>query len=782
MSNTNELVTELSQNFIEYAASVNSDRAIPDAKSGLKPVAKRILYGAFVEGRSSNKPHVKCARIVGDVMGSFHPHGDSSIYGALVRLSQPWIMRYPLIDFHGNQGSINGDGPAAYRYTEARLSKFCEDGMLQGIKKRNVDFIPSYDESTEEPVTLPAIFPNLLCNPNSGIGVAMACNWLPHNLNEVATAIYDYMDGKEPMIPGPDFPTGGIIINSKDIPMIIKTGHGSVKVRGKYKIEKSNIVFYEIPYGTTIEGLLSEIGKVCDEKEIEGISEIRDESNKKGIRIVIECEKNVLPEAIVNKLYSKTNLQTSVSYNQVALIDKTPTQLGLKDCCKIYVDHNIDCLIKEMNFDLDKAKARLHIVEGLLIALEDIDNVIALIKKSADSGAAKVSLMEKYKLDETQAKSILAMRLSSLAHMEKVELENEKKELIDKIADIEDVISNKARQLSIIKDRLSAIVKKYGDARRTELTHIELKPEEKEIAEVIPEDVVVVATTTGTIKKVPKASFKVQRRGGKGIKAKGDPVLDIIKTNTVDTLMFFTDKGKMYRTIVDNVPTGTNATKGTLISDIVKIADDEKVIAVTSLHRTSMPKYAIFITKNGLFKKTYLGEYMKTKRNAGIAAMTVREGDSVVDIIFMDEEDMVIITKDGMSIRFTTSDINSVGRIAQGVKAIKLNDGDEVIAALPVHKETDSVAVFSENGVGKKTSLKEYPIQGRGGKGTITYKPNVSSGHLVSAKMISDEDNLLIIGNYSSICISAKEIPEIGKTGVGNILLKNNRITSVEKI
>ena len=778
----NDVRNELSTNFIEYAAAVNTDRALPDAKSGLKPVAKRILWSAYEQGRLSSKPHVKSARIVGDCMAAYHPHGDSSIYGALVRLSQDWVLRYPLMDFHGSNGNIAGDGPAAARYTEARLSKIAEDGLLAGLKKKNVDFIDNYDETLDEPVTLPAIFPNLLCNPNSGIGVAMACNWLPHNLNEVAAAIYDYMDGKEPMIPGPDFPTGGIVINSKDIPMIIKTGHGSVKVRGKYKIEKSNIVFYEIPYGTTIEGLLSEIGKVCDEKEIEGISEIRDESNKKGIRIVIECEKNVLPEAIVNKLYSKTNLQTSISYNQVALIDKTPTQLGLKDCCKIYVDHNIDCLIKEMNFDLDKAKARLHIVEGLLIALEDIDNVIALIKKSADSGAAKVSLIEKYKLDEIQAKSILAMRLSSLAHMEKVELENEKKELVDKIADIEDVISNKARQLSMIKDRLSAIVKKYGDARRTELTHIELKPEEKEIAEVIPEDVVVVATTTGTIKKVPKASFKVQRRGGKGIKAKGDPVLDIIKTNTVDTLMFFTDKGKMYRTIVDNVPTGTNATKGTLISDIIKIADDEKVIAVTSLHRTSMPKYAIFITKNGLFKKTYLEEYMKTKRNAGIAAMTVREGDSVVDIIFMDEEDMVIITKDGMSIRFTTSDINSVGRIAQGVKAIKLNDGDEVIAALPVHKETDSVAVFSENGVGKKTSLKEYPVQGRGGKGTITYKPNASSGHLVSAKMISDEDNLLIIGNYSSICISAKEIPEIGKTGVGNILLKNNRITSVEKI
>ena len=782
MSNTNELVTELSQNFIEYAASVNSDRAIPDAKSGLKPVAKRILYGAFVEGRSSNKPHVKCARIVGDVMGSFHPHGDSSIYGALVRLSQPWIMRYPLLDFHGNQGSINGDGPAAYRYTEARLSKFCEDGMLQGIKKRNVDFIPSYDESTEEPVTLPAIFPNLLCNPNSGIGVAMACNWLPHNLNEVATAIYDYMDGKEPMIPGPDFPTGGIIINSKDIPAIIKTGHGSVKVRGKYKVEKQNIVFYEIPYGTTIEGLLTEIGKVCDEKEIEGISEIRDESNKKGIRIVIECEKNVLPDAIANKLYSKTNLQTSVSYNQVALIDKTPTQLGLKDCCKIYVDHNIDCLIKEMNFDLDKAKARLHIVEGLLIALEDIDNVITLIKKSADSGAAKVSLMEKYKLDEVQAKSILAMRLSSLAHMEKVELENEKKELVDKIADIEDIISNKARQLSIIKDRLSTIVKKYGDDRRTELIHIELKPEEKEIAEVIPEDVVVVATKGGTIKKIPKASFRVQKRGGKGTKSKDGAILDIIKTNTVDTLMFFTDKGKMYRTIVDNVPTGTNATKGTSISDLIKLNDNEKVIAVTSLHRTSTPEFVIFITKNGLLKKTYLSEYMKTKRNAGIAAMTVREDDEVIDIIFMDKEDMILITKDGMSIRFETSSINPVGRVAQGVKAIKLAEGDKVIAALPVHKESDYLAVFAENGVGKKTELSEYPVQGRGGKGTITYKPNTSSGNLISAKMISDEDNLLIIGNYSTICISAKEIPKIGKTGVGNILLKNNKIMSVEKL
>ena len=433
----NDIKQELGTNFIEYAVAVNTDRAIPDAKSGLKPVAKRILWSMFEEGRTFNKPHVKCARIYGDVMGKYHPHGDSAIYGAMVRLSQPWVLRYPLIDWHGSNGNQMGDGPAAGRYTEARLAKISEDGLLQGIKKRNVDFIPNYDETLEEPVTLPAIFPNLLCNPNTGIGVAMACNWLPHNLGEVANAIFDFMDGKEPMLPGPDFPTGGIVINQKDIPAIMKTGHGSVKVRGKYKVEKSNIIFYEIPYGTTIEGLLGEISAVCDAKEVEGISEIRDESNKKGIRIVIECNKGANPDAIANKLYSKTNLQTSISYNQVALLDKTPVELTLADCCKIYVDHNIDCLVKELNFDLEKTKSRLHIVEGLLICLEDIDNVIALIKKSENSAAAKVALMEKYKLSEEQAKSVLAMRLSSLAHMEKIELENEKVELMKTINSIE---------------------------------------------------------------------------------------------------------------------------------------------------------------------------------------------------------------------------------------------------------------------------------------------------------------------------------------------------------
>jgi DNA gyrase subunit A len=778
----NDVLKELGTNFIEYAVAVNTDRAIPDAASGLKPVAKRILWSALEEGRVFNKPHVKSARIVGDVMGKYHPHGDSSIYGAMVRLSQPWIMRYPLIDWHGSNGNQSGDGPAAARYTEARLSKISEDGMLAGIKKKNVDFIPNYDETLEEPVTLPAIFPNLLCNPNTGIGVAMACNWLPHNLTEVAQAIYDYIDGSEPMLPGPDFPTGGYIINKNDIPGIMKTGHGSVKVRGKYKIEKNNIVFYEIPYGTTIEGILTEIGDVCDKKEIEGIKEIRDESNKKGIRIVIECGKGVNLDSIATKLYNKTNLQTSISYNQVALIDKTPTELNLKQCIEIYLNHNKKCLVKELNFDLTKAKDRLHIVEGLLIALEDIDNVIALIKGSDSSIVAKDKLMKKYNLSEVQAKSILAMRLSSLAKLEKLELENEKKELLSKITEIEDILTKEDKQISIIRKRLEAIVKKYGDTRRTELAQIDIKPEEKEIAEINPEDVVVVTTESGLIKKIPVASFKVQKRAGKGVKSTDDAIMSTIKTNTIDYMMFFTNNGKMYRTIVDNIPNGTNATKGVSINNIVQLEPGEKIIAVTSLHRKTMPKFAIFITKQGMFKKTFLNEYMTTKRNAGIAAIKIKEGDSVSNVIFQDDEDIIIITKNGMSIKFETKDIGAVGRVAMGVKGIKLNDGDEIVAGLPVHKTSDEVAIFSSTGLGKKVKLDEFPKQARGGKGTVVYKVNEQNGYIAGAAMVSDDDNILISGNKSNICFSASEIPSLSRNSVGNILIRNNKVLSITKI
>ncbi len=773
----NDVKNELGKNFIEYAVAVNTDRSIPDAKSGLKPVARRILWSAFEEGRTFSKPHVKSARIVGDVMGRYHPHGDSSIYGAMVRLSQNWVMRYPLIDWHGSNGNISGDGPAAARYTEARLSKIAEDGMLEGIKKNNVDFIDNYDETMKEPVTLPAIFPNLLCNPNTGIGVAIASSWLPHNLVEVAKAINEYLDGQEPILPGPDFPTGGIIINSKEIPNIMKTGHGSVKVRGKYKIEKNNIVFYEIPYGTTIEGLLQEIGEICDKKEIDGIAEIRNESNRKGLRIVIECEKNVNLESIVKKLYNKTNLQTSISYNQVALIDKTPVELNLKEAIEIYVKHNIDCIIREAKFDLNKSLERLHIVEGLLKALEDIDNIISLIKHSENASIAKEKLINKYNFTEVQAKAILAMRLSSLANLEKIELQEEEKQLTSLIRNLKTLISTDSLQKEELRKRLDSIVKKYGDARRTELLNIEVPKEEKEIEEVVPEDVVIIMSKTGLVKKVPVSSFRVQNRNTKGVKSGDDIVLDAIKTNTVDTVMFFTSKGKMFRCLADDIPTGTNVSRGALISDLIKLDNNEKVMAVTTLHRSSTPKYIIFITKNGMIKKSYLEEYMKTNRNSGIAALKLKEGDEVVNIIFQDEEELVLITKNGMSIRFGTKDINPIGRISQGVIGIKLSEGDEVIAGMPVHKLTDYVAIFSSDGLGKKVNLNEFVIQGRGGKGNIVSKEKV-----VGAAMISDEDNILISGNASSVCISAKDVPLLGRIAAGNIMIKGNRIISITKI
>lgn len=775
----NDIKQELGTNFIEYAVAVNTDRAIPDAKSGLKPVAKRILWSAFEEGRTSNKPHVKAARIVGDVMGKYHPHGDSSIYGAMVRLSQPWVMRYPLIDWHGNNGNIAGDGPAASRYTEARLTKISEDGLLAGIKKKNVDFIPNYSEDEKEPVTLPAIFPNLLCNPNTGIGVAMACNWLPHNLKEVTQAIFDYIDGKEPMLPGPDFPTGGIIINKDDIPNIIKSGHGSVKVRGKYKLEKQNIIFYEIPYGTSIEGLLTEIAEVCEgeNKEIDGVVEVRDESNKKGLRIVVQCAKDVNPDSIASQLFMKTNLQTSISYNQVALVDKTPTELNLKDCIKIYIDHNKECLIKETQFDLAKAEARKEIVDGLLRALLSIDEIIAFIKASESSLVAKDGLIRKYGFTENQAKAILAMRLSSLAKLESIELNQEKAELENNIEEWYKVISDSDKQIKIIKDRLSTLVKKYGDTRRTELAQIEIPKVEKEIEAVIPEDVVVIFSRSGNIKRIPRQNFKVQHRNGKGVKNNNEAILSTISTDTLDTLMLFTSKGKMFRLAVNKIPDGTNSSKGVNINTLINLDADEQVIALASLYKDTKAKYVAFFTKNGLIKKTELEEYTKLIKSTGVVAIKLKENDSLANVTFLNEEDIIIITKNGMAIHFETKNISPIGRITSGVKSIKLNDNDEVLIGLPIHKKTDYLALFLRNGSAKKILLENIPLQSRGGKGVLVYSENT-----IGAAMIDDNDQIVLIGSPNSICIAATDIPLVSKTSYGNIMIKNSKVLSIVKL
>ncbi|MDY0199213.1 MAG: DNA gyrase subunit A, partial [Tenuifilaceae bacterium] len=535
-STYSDITDELSYNFLAYAAAVNTDRAIPDAKSGLKPVARRILWDMYVTGLLSSKGFKKSATIVGDTMGRFHPHGDSSIYGALVRLAQPWIMRYPLIDFHGNKGNIGGDGAASMRYTEAKLSKIAEFGMLDGLKKKTVDFMLNYSEDEEEPTTLISLFPNLLCNPNSGIGVAMATNWLPHNLTEVGNGILAYLENQEitieelvAHIPGPDFPLGGKIINKKNMLSCYKTGRGRVIVQARYDLEtragKQLIVFKELPFGVNSEALLEEIDKLYTKGEITGIQAVRDESNKKGLRIVIELVKGGDVSSIVNKLYKHTKLQSNENFNQVALVDKVPTLLNLKQVIEIYVNHQIDIIVKEIQFDLTKAKVRLNIVEGLLIALEDIDNVISLIKASSSAADARVQLAKKYKLNEDQAKAIVDMKLGKLAGIEKVEIQDEQKKLSTNIAEFEDILKSDIRQHEILKERLTAFIKEYGDTRRTEITNVELTKEEKAAKIIEPEDVVVILTKGGHIKRVPTKNFRIQKRNGKGSKNKDDSIL-----------------------------------------------------------------------------------------------------------------------------------------------------------------------------------------------------------------------------------------------------------------
>lgn len=783
-SNTtfHDLTEELGTNFIEYAVAVNTDRAIPDAKSGLKPVARRILYDCYINGNVYAKKHVKCAAIVGDTMGRFHPHGDSSIYGALIRLAEDWTMRYPLIDFHGNKGNRDGDVPAHQRYTEARLAKITEDGMLVGLKKKNVDYIPNYSESEDEPVTLPSYFPNLLCNPNTGIGVAMACNWAPHNLNEVAQAIYDYMDGKEPMLPGPDFPTGGIVINSKDIPTIMRTGHGSVKIRGKYHMEGNNIVFTEIPYGVITEPLIEAIGKLCDDGDIVGITNIGNESTlKDGFRLVLECAKDANIAKIIQQLFQKTDLQSSFSYNQVALIDKTPTELNLKDCCKIYVDHNNECICRETNFDLQKATARLNIVEGLLKALEDIDNIISLIKGSESSAKAKDALIVKYNFNEEQAKAIIDMRLGRLAGLERVEVENEKSELIETVKTLNAILANPLEEL---RKRLDNIVKKYGDARRTELTQIEepKTKEEKEIVNVPPEKCVVVLTEGGSVKRIPATSFRTQKRGSKGVKTQDDITEAVIRTNTVDSLMIFTNKGKMYRLVVNNIPEGTNTSKGSPVKALVEMESGENVQTIYSIYRDTSAKYVLFVTKNGLVKKTALSEYVGTKKSNGIGAITIKDGDALSSVTLINDEQLIIVTKNGNMIKFNSSEITATGRLTAGVKGITLNAGDEVVAALPLRNPDDQLAIFTSKGYGKKIKQNEITLQKRAGKGIACHKVSDICGYVSAAQLISDEDNVLLVGDKNSVCISATEISAMGRLTTGNIMLKNNKILSVSKV
>ena len=787
-----DMIKEMEQSFLDYSTSVITGRALPDARDGLKPVHRRILYALAELNLVPTKPYKKSARIVGDVIGKYHPHGDSSVYEAMVRMAQDWSLRYPLVEGQGNFGSVDGDGAAAMRYTEARMSKITLE-MLRDLKKDVVDFQPNFSEDLEEPMVLPSRIPNLLLNGTSGIAVGMACSFAPHNINEVIDGIIATINNRDitveelhkEYIKAPDFPTGGTIINQHELLNGYKTGKGRVRIRGKYNVEKIGrrecLVFYEIPYGVKKEKLIEDIAKLCEDKSIEGITDIRDTSNKHGMRIEIEVKKDINPDVIANHLFRLSALEDTYSLNHTAIVNKSPKVLNLKELIEVYIDHQVEVITRRTQFDLRKIDARLHIIEGLLKALEDIDNVIALIKASNNVQVAIEGLMKKYSLSEIQAKAIVEMKLRKLTGLEKVELEQENKELVEEANHLKSILGSTEVLNSVLIDELNEIKSNYGDARKTDITNIIVKADEKDIQYVQPEEVVVVMTKAGNVKKIPAKSFKVQNRNGKGVKNQDDIILDVIRTNTIDTLMVFTALGKMYRLVVDQVPTGTNSSRGVAIHTLVKMEEHDKAIAITSLKRKTDAEFVVSVSEQGMIKKTKLEEYMKAKKS-GIAAVGLREGDSIANIVFIKDEQLILVSEKGMSIRFKTDNIGSVGRTAIGVRGMKIAEGARVVSALPLNKDTDELAIFSQYGMAKRTSLNEYPIQGRDGKGTITYKPNDTTGVVVSAALVEDKDNVLVVGDQTSICISAKDIPSLGKASLGNIMIKGNNVMSVTKI
>lgn len=776
-----DICNELHQNFIDFAYEANSQRAFADARDGLKPGQRACLWEMYSKGYTSNKPHVKSAKISGGVIANWWPHGDVAIYETFARMSQSWINNIPEVDWHGANGNIViGNEPASARYTEARLGKATEDGMFQGLKKKNVPMTLNFSEDEEWPEVLPAIMPRLLINGCQGIGVTIANCWLPMNLNEISKSIRKYalfgkLDFSEGLI---DFPSGGIIINKNDLSAIHRTGKGKVVVRAKAEIRENSILIHELPYQVFVEPLMDEIKNLIEKDELDDIKDIYNKTDKKRLLIEIECKNN--PASVLKKLYSLTNLQKSYNANQFALVGKTPKLLNLKEYYDIYLEHNKTCIKREYDFDLVKATNRLNIVDGLLIALEDIDNVIQLIKKSANAAAAKDALKEKYKLNEEQAKAIVDMKLGKIANLEKIELENERKELKSSIEEIKGILSNDKKILEILLNRLDNFTKKYGYNRRSELQNLEIKKEDKEIETVNPEDVIVIMNKNGDIKRVSKSNLKVQKRGGKGVKTEDETILSSISTNTIDNLLLFTNTGKMYKLLVDKIPVGTTISKGVNINTLINLSSNEQIIAVTNLNRKNNNKYVVFITKQGMLKKTKLEEYSGVKKSTGIAAIKIKEGDSIANIELMDDEDIIIITKKGQSIHIETKDIAAIGRDTMGVKAIKVRENDEVIKGLPIRDSEEKLAIFSEYGLGKKTSLEEYPIQGKNGVGVLTYKVSPSTGDIIGAEMVNDNSYLLFTGK-KSLCISAKEIPLLTRTAVGNILIKGD-IKSVVKI
>ena len=738
----------------------------------------------YSKGYSSTKPHVKSAKISGGVISSWWPHGNVAIYDTFARMSQSWINNIPEVDWHGANGSIQISGEAAAdRYTEARLSKSTEDGLFVGIKKNNVPMKLNFSEDEEWPEVLPALYPRLMVNGCQGIGSTIANVWLPHSLDELAEVINEYL--KTDIINysklAPSFPTGGIIVNKDELESIYKTGKGKVILRAKTEIVGNNILITEIPYQIYVEPFIESVRQLILKDELTNIVNITNKSNKKQLLIEIECDAN--PSLVLTKLFQKTDLQKTFNANQYALIGKTPKLLNFKDYIDTFLNHNYQCIEKEYTYDLEKSKKRLEIVEGLIKALEDIDNIIALIKSSNSSKDAVINLINKYQFTENQAQAIVNMKLGRLAHLEVIELNQEKIDLTSTIANCEDVIAHLDKKKQIFIERFNAFVKKYPNPRKTQLTQLNYNPKiEKEIVNVEPEKCVVVMTEGGTIKRIPITSFRIQKRNGKGVKSQEDITHCVIRTNTIDNLMLFTNKGIMYKLLVNDIPVGTNASAGTPISALVKMSADEQVITIYSIYRDTDAKYVLFATKQGLIKKVPLEEYTGVRKKTGVSATTLHDGDNLANVSLIKDEQLIVLTKNGYAIKINSNELGTSSRIAMGVKAINLTEDDEVACVLPIRDVTDYFGIFARNGFSKKINLSELPLQKRAGRGIVVYKPTVETGKIIDASLINDTDNLFICGDKKNICISAKDIVCSGRTAIGTSVIKNEKIKKVTKI
>ncbi len=793
-----EIHDEMKNSYIDYAMSVIVSRALPDVRDGLKPVHRRILYGMSSLGITPDKPFKKSARIVGEVMGKYHPHGDISIYDAMVRLAQDFSTRYLLVDGHGNFGSVDGDGAAAMRYTEARMSPFSLE-MIRDIDKDTVDFMPNFDEEEKEPVVLPSRFPNLLVNGSNGIAVGMATSIPPHNLGEVIDATVKMIDDDDctvddliDIIKGPDFPTGAQILGKKGAREAYRTGQGKVTVRAVAEIEetdrgRSQIIISEIPFQVNKARLLEKIGELVKDKRIEGISAIRDESNRNGMRIVIELKKDANPRITLNRLYKHTQLQDNYSMIMIALVDGQPRLLNLYEILNEYLKHQKNVVTRRTKYDLNKAEARAHILEGLRIALDNIDEIIKIIRSSYND--AREKLMDRFGLSEIQAQAILDMRLARLQGLEREKIENEYAELQKKIAYYKSLLADEKLLMGVIKDELLEIKEKYGDERRTRIVKDINDMDEEDLIE--EKQVAITLTHLGYLKRIPADTYKTQKRGGKGITGlttrENDFVSDLIMTSTHDNLMFFTNTGKVHRIKAYEIPEATRTARGTPAINFLNLMQRERITAVIPFRDFRDDKYLMAVTKDGTIKKTAISQF-DTNRKTGLIAINLKDGDELVDIKQTSGDDnVIIITKNGKCICFSEDDVRPMGRIAGGVRAIKLEDDDEVISMELVQPHEELLVVTSK-GYGKRTPVKDYKIQARGGKGLLTYDKSKfnKTGELVGALVVDDEDEVLLINSEGTIIrIAAADISKLGRATQGVKIMRADddvNIISIAKV